>query len=130
MVFWPKRSFPREILFRRFGLKLPAKISPGGARRPAGGELARRVVAPDLVGLAGGGQGCKVNCFRVSLLIINSLKKSGEPGGGAGEGGGVHAGVGQYAVPRDRLGVGRLRVVAPLSQGRDAANLFPEQKVH
>ena len=88
MVFWPKRSFPGEILLRRFGLKLSAKISPGGARRPAGGELARRVVAPHLVGLAGGGAGVR---------------------------GGVHAGVGQHAVPRDGLGVGRLRVIAPLS---------------
>ena len=50
----------------------------------------------------------------------------GLAGGGAGEGGGVHAGVGEHAVPRDCLGVGRLRVVAALSQRRDATNLVTE----
>ena len=43
--------------------------------------------------------------------------------GGACVGAGVHAGVGERPVAGDGLRVGRLRVVAPLSQRRDAAHL-------
>ena len=94
-------------------------LLPGGAGRPTSGKLARQVVAPHVVRLAGRGA-------RVSRGVLTDGKKSRVASQYTGLPKSYHARVGEHAVAGDGLGVGRLRVVAALSQRGDATNLVTE----